>query len=69
MNTFCRTAIPDFISTVNFVKKQSDDKSKGPFSLDMPNFDKSSPFYFLNGICGTVTWNSISDLKAVWEKT
>ncbi|WP_457608961.1 hypothetical protein, partial [Legionella pneumophila] len=21
MNTFCRTAIPDFISTVNFVKK------------------------------------------------
>ncbi|HAT8614750.1 TPA: type IVB secretion system protein DotA [Legionella pneumophila] len=64
MNTFCRTAIPDFISTVNFVKKQSDDKSKGPFSLDMPNFDKSSPFYFLNGICGTVTWNSISDLKA-----
>ncbi|WP_457589790.1 hypothetical protein, partial [Legionella pneumophila] len=20
----------------------------------MPNFDKSSPFYFLNGICGTV---------------
>ncbi|HAT2039132.1 TPA: type IVB secretion system protein DotA [Legionella pneumophila] len=64
MNTFCRTAIPDFISTVNFVKKQSDSKPEGPFSLDMPNFDDRSPFYFLNGICGTVKWNSISGLQA-----
>ncbi|HHL3493647.1 TPA: type IVB secretion system protein DotA [Legionella pneumophila] len=69
MNTFCRTAIPDFISTVNFVKKQNDDTPKGSeppasFSLDMPNFDKSSPFYFLNGICGTIKWNSISGLSA-----
>ncbi|AAU28744.1 TPA: type IVB secretion system protein DotA [Legionella pneumophila] len=71
MNTFCRTAIPDFISTVNFVKKQNDDTPKdltanqpASFELDMPNFDKSSPFYFLNGICGTVKWNNISALNS-----
>ncbi len=71
MNVFCRTAIPDFISTVNFVKKQNDDTPKDlqadqppSFELPMPNFDKSSPFYFLNGICGKVKWKNISALNS-----
>lgn len=64
MDKFCRTAIPDFISTVNFVKKQNDSKPEGPFSIDMPNFEQGSTFDFLNGICGTVKWKSISGLSA-----
>jgi defect-in-organelle-trafficking protein DotA len=28
----------------------------------MPNFDDSSPFHFLNGICGTISWNSMNEL-------
>lgn len=73
MQAFCTLSIPDFISTVNAVSVQNDAQksaqaSRSPmpseFSVKMPNFDKSSPLSFLNGICGTIQWNAISDLSA-----
>lgn len=70
MDTFCKSSIPDFLSTVNFVKIQNDassDRTKAPpayYDVSMPNFDKSSPFYFLNGICGSIHWNNINSLNS-----
>lgn len=66
MATFCSTVVPDFLSSVNTISVQNADpipQSKS-WSVDMPNFDSSSPYYYLNGICGTVTWNSITQNSA-----
>lgn len=62
MDNFCKNAIPDFLGTVNAVMTQSDNKGAATFSTPMPNFDSTSDFNFLNGICGTITWSSINDL-------
>ncbi|KTD59985.1 type IVB secretion system protein DotA [Legionella shakespearei] len=59
MANFCNTAVPDFITTVNAVTVQNQNKNATHFSVTMPNFDSSSPYSFLNGICGTITWNPI----------
>ncbi|MGC1182143.1 type IVB secretion system protein DotA [Legionella sp.] len=63
MNTFCTTSVPDFISSINTVTVQGNNPTASSFSVTMPNFDSSSPYSFLNGICGTITWNSISSLS------
>ncbi|MDI1352681.1 MAG: type IVB secretion system protein DotA, partial [bacterium] len=60
MSTFCKTAVPDFLSTVNAVTQQNNNKYGNTFSVLMPNFDNSSPFAVLNGMCGTITWNSLN---------
>ncbi|CAM2916972.1 type IVB secretion system protein DotA [Legionella worsleiensis] len=60
MDNFCKTAVPDFLGTVNAVITQNNNPSANSFSLPMPNFDSTSPFNFLNGICGTITWNSLN---------
>lgn len=65
MNTFCTTAVPDFLGTVNAVIVQNNNKTATSFSVPMPNFDSSSPYNALNGICGTIAWQSISDLNNV----
>ncbi|KTD14465.1 type IVB secretion system protein DotA [Legionella israelensis] len=77
MKTFCQTAVPDFLSTVNAIAAQNDQQKSGgtnnknqSFYVDMPNFDDQSPYYFLNGICGTIKWNpftsdQISDMQKV----
>jgi defect-in-organelle-trafficking protein DotA len=66
---FCTTDVPDFLGTVNFVDVQkNDDIGKLPqnaldsHSVTMPNFSSSAiPFYrSLNGVCGTVQWNSLA---------
>ena len=59
MGKFCSTVVPDFIGTVNAVSFQTDNpQSSGSYELPMPYFtDKSSPYFFLNGICGTINWN------------
>lgn len=64
MTSFCNTAVPDFISSVNAVSEQTKDKTASNFSLSMPYFD-DAPFKALNGICGTITWNAISNLGNV----
>lgn len=62
MDNFCKTTVPDFLGTVNAVMTQNNNKGASSYSLPMPNFDSNSPLYFLNGICGTIKWNTISDL-------
>ena len=62
MDNFCKTSVQDFLGTVNAVMTQSNNKGANNFSLPMPNFDSTSPLNFLNGICGTIKWNTISDL-------
>ncbi|MDP3269006.1 MAG: type IVB secretion system protein DotA [Legionella sp.] len=79
MNTFCNTAVPDFISTVNAVTIQNNADSSArarkansmpaSYSVGMPNFSKSSPYSVLNGICGTLNWNSIGPLSNITATT
>lgn len=68
MPVFCNTSVPDFMASVNAVAAQNNILSGNPnastFSVMMPNFDSSSPYSFLNGICGTITWNNISAISA-----
>lgn len=64
MQDFCNTPVPDFIGSVNTVTVQSQNKKGSNFSVTMPNFtDVNSPYAFLNGICGTLTWNGINNLN------
>ncbi len=63
MTAFCNTSVPDFISTVNAVTYQNNNKTAPGFSLPMPNFDPNTPFSFLNGICGTIKWKPIFGLS------
>lgn len=77
MADFCNTSIPDFISTVNAVVAQNDaiERNKGvispsdTFSVPMPNFPPTSPFYNLNKICGTLKWNAIDNLPTTTPGT
>ncbi|KTD14649.1 defect in organelle trafficking protein DotA [Legionella gratiana] len=63
MDTFCKTPVPDFLSSVNAVAAQTTQQTAKPtpssYSVKMPNFD-SGPYTFLNGICGTLQWNSLA---------
>ena len=34
------------------------------FSVNMPNFPSSSPYAFLNGVCGKITWLPIANLSS-----
>lgn len=61
MKSFCSTAVPDFMATVNAVVTQNANKDALNFSTPMPNFDSTSQFAFLNGICGTIKWNSLNN--------
>lgn len=72
MANFCNTAVPDFLSTVNAVEVQDKATANASvaaisaqsstatktFEMPMPNFDADSPYSYLNGICGTVKWDS-----------
>src|SRR5690606_28507541 len=70
MSTFCNTSVPDFIGSVNTVSVQGANPTAGNFSVHMPNFDSNSPYSFLNGYCGTITWNNIKSLsKTVSRRT
>ncbi len=64
MNTFCNTSVPDFLGTVNAVTVQSANPTATSWTVQMPNFDSGSAYYFLNGICGTINWNNISSLTS-----
>lgn len=61
MYKFCNSAVPDFLGSVNAVVVQNNAPSNPSWSVDMPNFDSTSDYAFLNGICGTITWNNISN--------
>lgn len=65
LKKFCTTQVPDFLNTVNAVEMQNANlTSSSMFELPMPNIDMpGSPYYFLNGICGVLTWNSLSNVS------
>lgn len=61
MQTFCNATIPDFVGSVNVVSVQSANPNQTtPYLVSMPNFDSTSPFYMLNGICGNIQWQPFS---------
>ncbi|WP_392538742.1 type IVB secretion system protein DotA [Legionella sp. 227] len=64
MQQFCNNVVPDFLGSVNAVAVQNAAPTRSSWSVDMPNFDSSSPYSFLNGICGTIKWNSITTLNS-----
>lgn len=68
MKPFCDTPVPDFIGSVNVISVQQKTASElnkpgehktQKYTAQMPNFSSSSPYAALNGICGTLTWNSL----------
>lgn len=64
MQSFCNTAVPDFISTVDPLARQmeADDQGSTPtfYFAEMPHFDSGSIYSSLNGICGVIKWNPVS---------
>lgn len=63
MQSFCNSgAVPNFIESIDAVKTQRNGSSGSTVSMTMPNFDPNVyPLYSqFNGICGTITWNSMS---------
>lgn len=75
MKYFCETAVPDFISSVDFVGIQQSVGSlpdiKVRFKANMPNFDDDT-YGKLNGICGAVAWKPLvtgEDSKSENETT
>ncbi|KTC85192.1 type IVB secretion system protein DotA [Legionella brunensis] len=61
MLDFCNTPVPDFLSTVNAVSVQNKGASgQTEFNVSMPNFT-DGPYVALNGMCGTLTWNSFTE--------
>lgn len=68
----CKTSVPDFLSTVNFVSLQSKPnsaafQSNGNYVMYMPYFgldDPKSPYIVLDGTCGTITWAPVSGLPS-----
>ncbi|KTC92515.1 type IVB secretion system protein DotA [Fluoribacter dumoffii] len=64
MQQFCNTVVPDFLSSVNAIAIQDASPYDSSWKAPMPNLPSSSPYSFLNGICGTITWKSISSLNS-----
>ena len=60
MKAFCTSTVPNFISSVNAVDIQTNLPTATTFTVPMPNFTQQAdkPYFFLNGICGTLTWNA-----------
>lgn len=61
MRTLCTAVVPDFLGSVNFIAAQDTPLSKGntEYAMSMPNFDSTSPYSRLNGVCGVVRWKSV----------
>lgn len=55
---FCESPVPDFLSSVNAVSFQ--ENNDPPYILNMPNFESTSDYSFLNGICGQIQWSAVS---------
>lgn len=55
----CNNVVPDFMGTVNAVYVQNANPGRKTFEVKMPNFDSGTPYYKLNGVCGSIKWNAI----------
>ena len=61
---YCDNSVPDFIGSVDPLAEYS--KNSGEtYSVQMPNLD-SEPYSKLNGICGTLQWDSF-DVSALTD--
>jgi len=64
MQQFCDNAVPDFVSTVNVMaiqdQQSGNTNADAKYTAQMPNFGTGSAYAYLNGICGTIEWNSFS---------
>ncbi len=68
MQTFCNTNVPDFLGSVNVVTVQDETtpvSTASSYSVEMPHFDVTSNYAFLNGICGKITWNQLNSLTNI----
>ncbi|WP_133130947.1 type IVB secretion system protein DotA [Legionella yabuuchiae] len=59
MQVICNTSVPSFLDSVNIlnVRMQDDQNQRAAYEVPMPNFDSTSPYQPLNGICGTINWS------------
>lgn len=57
MAAFCNSTVPNFIASVNVVEIQNNNPIGPSYTAPMPNFDATSPYAVLNGICGSIQWN------------
>lgn len=65
MAVLCNYPVPDFINSVNIMAAQVQaetstvcESTSCPVpALPMPNFEATSPYVGLNGICGSIQWN------------
>jgi defect-in-organelle-trafficking protein DotA len=62
MKEFCDSSVPNFISSVDFIRKESDFSGSTTLTMDMPNFPDGL-YHFLNGVCGQITWNRFEDSR------
>lgn len=60
MKEFCESSVPNFISSVDFIRKESDSSGSTLITIDMPNFPEGL-YHYLNGICGHISWNRFQD--------
>ncbi len=56
----CDTPVPDFINSVNAISTQSQSRTASTFQAPMPNLP-GGPYSFLNGICGKIQWNAMTE--------
>ena len=62
----CDGAVPDFLSTVNFVDiQQASAADDGVYSVNMPDFSHSKSgatdgYKAIDGVCGVVKWKAVS---------
>lgn len=61
IKSFISSEIPDFLGSVNAVTFASQNPNMSPLILPMPYFSSNdgSGFSILNGICGSISWNSV----------
>lgn len=70
MQSFCNTAVPSFLTTVDAVAFENKSPNQTTaYQLPMPNFDSTSIYSNLNGICGLISWNPITSTPTTTTNT
>jgi defect-in-organelle-trafficking protein DotA len=61
MDILCNNSVPDFIGSVNIVAYQAGEPKSTDYTITMPKL--TGKYEKLNGVCGTIHWNSIAALS------
>ena len=60
MKKFCDSTVPNFNSTVDAVSTQKNAPlAQTSFSAQMPDFEDTSIYHQLNGVCGEIKWDRL----------